>query len=59
MFQRKMSTASAGFLLGLLFDPEDIRTILIRNVGFTPKYTSLQLRRPYPLRMNLIVARLL
>jgi hypothetical protein len=37
--------ASAGFLLGLLFDPEDGGNVLLRNMVFSPNYTELQPRR--------------
>jgi hypothetical protein len=33
----------AGFLLGLLFDPEDGGDNLFRKVGLSPNYTTLQL----------------
>jgi hypothetical protein len=33
-------TASGGFLLGLLFDPEDGSYMLLRNVRLSPKYTA-------------------
>jgi hypothetical protein len=31
----------AGFLLGLLFDPEEVGDIFTRNVGLSPKYMVL------------------
>jgi hypothetical protein len=34
--RRWLSTASAGFLLGLLFDPEDGFDVLLRNVELFP-----------------------
>jgi hypothetical protein len=36
----------AGFLLGLLFNPED-GGYVFRNVGLFQNYTALLLRRPY------------
>jgi hypothetical protein len=41
-----LSPASAGYLLGLLFDPEDVGDIFLRNVGLSPNYKALQPRRP-------------
>jgi hypothetical protein len=36
----------AGFVLGLLFDPEDGSSTLLRNIGgIPPDYTALQTRR--------------
>jgi hypothetical protein len=40
-------SASAGFLLGLLFKPKNWGNIIPRNVGFSPNYTALQPRIPY------------
>jgi hypothetical protein len=42
------ASASAGFLHGLFFEPEDGVNILLRNVGLSLNYTALQPRRPYP-----------
>jgi hypothetical protein len=39
--------AFVGFLLGLLFDPEDEGDMFLRNIGLSPYYTALQARRPY------------
>jgi hypothetical protein len=36
----------AGFMLGLLFDPEDGGSILLRIVWLSLNYTSLQHKRP-------------
>jgi hypothetical protein len=36
-----------GFLLGLLFDPEEGDDIFLRNVSLSLKYTALRPRRPY------------
>jgi hypothetical protein len=36
----------SSFSLGVLFDPDDGRDILLRNIGLSPKYTALQPRRP-------------
>jgi hypothetical protein len=38
---------SAGFLLYLLFDPEDGGDIFLRKLGLSPIYTVLQAIRPY------------
>jgi hypothetical protein len=39
--------ASAGLLLGILFDAKDGGDVLLRNVGPSPKYTELQPGKPY------------
>jgi hypothetical protein len=39
--------ASAGFLLGWRFDPEDGGDMLPRNIALFPNYTALQGRSPY------------
>jgi hypothetical protein len=36
-----MLLASAGFLLGSLFDPEDGVDIFLPNVGVCPNYTAI------------------
>jgi hypothetical protein len=33
---------ASGFLLSEFFDPEDGGTVLFRNVGLSPDYTTLQ-----------------
>jgi hypothetical protein len=38
--------APVGFLLGLLFGPEDQAIQYLRYVGLSPNYTSWQPRRP-------------
>jgi hypothetical protein len=43
--------ASAGFLLGLLSDPEDGSYMFLRSVRFYPKYMALYQRRPHSLAM--------
>jgi hypothetical protein len=48
----KQASASAGFLRGLVFDPEDGVDMLFRKVGISPYYTALKPRRPYPLWEN-------
>jgi hypothetical protein len=40
--------ASAGFLLGLLFDPEVGSDMFLRNVELPPNYIALQPRRQFP-----------
>jgi hypothetical protein len=40
------SQASAGFLIGLLFDPEDGCSMFLRNFRLCPKYMTLQPGRP-------------
>jgi hypothetical protein len=37
----------AGFLLGILFDPDVGGDIFVRNVGHSPNYTALQPRNPF------------
>jgi hypothetical protein len=44
--EHSMQAASAGFLLGLIFDPEDRRGMFLRNSGPSPNYMVLQPRRP-------------
>jgi hypothetical protein len=39
-----------GFLLGVLFNPEDGGEIFLQNAGDSPKYTPLQPRRLYSLK---------
>jgi hypothetical protein len=39
--------ASGGFLLGLLFDPEDGDDMFFRRVKLFPIYTALRARTPY------------
>jgi hypothetical protein len=36
MLKQQQKAASAGFLLGLLFDPEDGGDIFLRNAGLSP-----------------------
>jgi hypothetical protein len=36
-----MAQLSAGFLLGLPFDPEDGRDMFLRNIWLSPNYTAL------------------
>jgi hypothetical protein len=43
---KKQAANSAGFLLGLLFDPEDRSDMFLLNVGLSPNYTGLQHRGP-------------
>jgi hypothetical protein len=38
-------SASGGFFLGLLFNPENGSDMFLRNDGFSPRYTALQPRR--------------
>jgi hypothetical protein len=45
--EASLSPASAGFLLGILFNPEDEDDVFLRNVGLSPNYNILQLRRQY------------
>jgi hypothetical protein len=40
-----LASASACFLLGLLFDPEDEDDLFLRNVGLFSNYTALQTTR--------------
>jgi hypothetical protein len=47
MKEGSLLLASMVFLLGLFFDLEDGGKILLRNVGFSPNYTALELRIPY------------
>jgi hypothetical protein len=42
-----LQAASAGFLLGLLFNSKDGGNMFLRNVGLSPNYEALQPRRPY------------
>jgi hypothetical protein len=68
-FQRNMSPPSSesknkpslppvsGFLLRLLFDPEEGRDIFLRNVELSPNYTASQPRRSYPLHLYTIIYR--
>jgi hypothetical protein len=48
----KLLLASAGYLLGLLFYPEDGSDMLLRNVGLPPNYTPLQPRRALVKNIN-------
>jgi hypothetical protein len=41
------SLLPAGFLLGVLFGPEDGDDIFLRNVTLSPNYTALQLKMPF------------
>jgi hypothetical protein len=42
----KFSSNSASFLLGLVFEPEDLGDKFLRNVGPCPNCTALQPREP-------------
>jgi hypothetical protein len=42
--EERMAPAPAGFLLGLLFDPEYGGDTFLRNVGFSHNYKALQPR---------------
>jgi hypothetical protein len=46
ILQPSMLPTSAGFLHDSLFDPEYGGDVFLRNVGFCPNYTALQLRGP-------------
>jgi hypothetical protein len=51
---RSLLPASAGFFLGLFFDPEDEGNMFLRNVGtVSPDYTALQARIPYSSQSSL------
>jgi hypothetical protein len=43
----RLQPASAGFLLGIHFDPEDGGDMFLRNIGLSPIYAALQPRRYY------------
>jgi hypothetical protein len=45
-FKGCLPPASAGFLLGLLFDPEDGGDMFFQNVGLYQNYTVLKFTRP-------------
>jgi hypothetical protein len=45
-YKEAQSSLSIGFLLGLLFDPEDGGDMFARNVRLPRKYMALELRRP-------------
>jgi hypothetical protein len=48
-FNLKLSflSASAGFLLCLLFDPEDVGDMFLQNIGLSPCYTACQSKKLY------------
>jgi hypothetical protein len=46
----RLPYASADFLLGVLFGPEDGDDIFFRNVKLSPNYTALQPMRPVRLK---------
>jgi hypothetical protein len=46
-FEENLASASAGLLLGLLFEPEDGSDMLLSKVRLFLNYT-VTLRRPYP-----------
>jgi hypothetical protein len=50
VFWFSLSSASAGFLLDLLFDPENRGDMLLQNIRFHPKHTALKPRIPYSSR---------
>jgi hypothetical protein len=55
-----LSLASADFLLGLRFDPEDRGDILLRNVEVPPNYRDVTTQRVYALlNVNLLRVMLL
>jgi hypothetical protein len=41
----RLTVASLGFLLRLLFDLEDGDDTILRNVGFYPNYMAFQLQK--------------
>jgi hypothetical protein len=43
------ASASAGFLHGLFFDPEDGVDMLLRNFGLYPNYTTLKTHKTVPI----------
>jgi hypothetical protein len=40
-----LSPVSAGFLLGLLFDPEEGGDMFLRNIEISPTYTAVTPKR--------------
>jgi hypothetical protein len=47
-----LTSASAGFLLGLLIIPENDGDMALRNVRVCPNYTELQAKRPHSSFLN-------
>jgi hypothetical protein len=47
MSQENLPPLSAGFLLFIVFDPEDWSDMFFRNIGLSQKYTALQPTRQY------------
>jgi hypothetical protein len=48
-------TGEAGGRPGLRFDPEDAVIVFLQNIGISPDYTALQLRRLFSSKLKLLL----